>query len=91
MLKLQRTCHRPTYQTLSNVFLKSMKFWKQIALVLWVLLHDDSAIEDLFYCVLAWSKTSLFFCQQFSALALSRLRITRSMISLEWLVRLMVR
>ena len=37
---------------------------KQIALVLYVLLYNDSTIEDLFYCVPAWSKTCLFFCQQ---------------------------
>ena len=28
------------------------------------------AIEDLFYCALDWSKTSLFFCQQFLSLGL---------------------
>ena len=38
---------------------------KQITLVLKVLLYDDSTIEDRFYCAPAWSKTFLFFCQQF--------------------------
>ena len=31
---------------------------------------DDSTIEDLFYCALAWSRTGLFFCQQFLILGL---------------------
>ena len=30
--------------------------------------YDDSTIEDLFYCALAWSETCLFFCQQFLSL-----------------------
>ena len=30
-----------------------------------MLLCDDLTIEDLFYCAVAWSKTCLFFCQQF--------------------------
>ena len=30
----------------------------------------DSTIEDLSYCVPAWSKTCLFFCQQFLGLGL---------------------
>ena len=34
---------------------------EQIVLVLYVLLDVDSTIEDLFYCVPAWSKTGLFF------------------------------
>ena len=41
---------------------------KQIALVLKLLLFDDSNIEDLFYCASSWSKTCLFFCQQFLSL-----------------------
>ena len=41
---------------------------KQIALVLKLLLFDDSNIEDLFYCVPAWPKTCLFFCQLFLSL-----------------------
>ena len=28
------------------------------------------SIEDLFYCAPAWSKTCLFFCQQFLSLGL---------------------
>ena len=35
-----------------------------------MLLHDDSTIEDLFYYAPAWSKTCLFFCQQFLSLGL---------------------
>ena len=35
-----------------------------------MLLYDDSTIEDLFYYALAWSKTCLFFCQQFLSLGL---------------------
>ena len=30
---------------------------EQMALVLWVLPCEDSTVEDLFYCALAWSKT----------------------------------
>ena len=43
---------------------------EQIALVLWVLLPDDSTIEDRFHCALVWSKTCLLFCQQFLSLGL---------------------
>ena len=35
-----------------------------------MLLSDDSTIEDLFYSAPAWSKTCLFFCQQFLNLGL---------------------
>ena len=37
----------------------------QIGLVLYALLYDDSTITDLSYCAPAWSKTRLFFWQQF--------------------------
>ena len=30
--------------------------------------YDDSTVEDLFYCAPAWSKTCLFFYQQFLSL-----------------------
>ena len=43
---------------------------KQITLVLFMLLNDDCTINDLFYCAPAWSKTCLFFCQQFLGLGL---------------------
>ena len=43
---------------------------KQTALVLHVLLCDELTIEDLFYCAPAWSKTCLFFCEQFRSLGL---------------------
>ena len=43
---------------------------EQMAVVLWVLLYDDSAIEDLSYCAPTWSTTCLFFCQQFLSLRL---------------------
>ena len=33
-------------------------------------LYDDSNIEDLFYCASGWSKTCLFFYQQFLSLGL---------------------
>ena len=35
-----------------------------------MLLYDDLTIEDLFYYAPAWSKTCLFFCQQFLSLGL---------------------
>ncbi|WP_419581886.1 hypothetical protein [Thiolapillus sp.] len=41
---------------------------KQIALVLLLLLYNESIIEDPFYCGPVWSKTCLFFCQQFLSL-----------------------
>ena len=41
---------------------------EQIALVLQVLLFGDSTTEDLFYSAPAWSKTRLFFFQQFLSL-----------------------
>ena len=65
MLKLLRTCHRPACRTP-----EAYEVVEQIALVLHVLLNNDSTIEDLFYCVPAWSKTCLFFCQQFLSLGL---------------------
>ena len=43
---------------------------EQITLMLQVLLYDDSSMEDLFYRASAWSKTNLFFCQQFLSLGL---------------------
>ena len=43
---------------------------EQIAAVLYVLHCNDSTIEDLFYCAPIWSKTCLFFCQQFLSLSL---------------------
>ena len=33
-------------------------------------LYDDSITEDLFYCAPVWSKTCLFFCQEFLSLGL---------------------
>ena len=56
-------------------------------LVLKVLYGDDYTIEDPFYCAPAWSCSS---ASSSSVLALSWLRITHSMILLEWLIRLMV-
>ena len=35
-----------------------------------MLLYDDSTIEDLFYCASTWSKTCLFFSQQFLSFGL---------------------
>ena len=32
---------------------------EQIALVLYVLLYDDSTVEDLFYCAPVWSQKRL--------------------------------
>ena len=43
---------------------------EQIALVLQVLLYRDLTVEGLLYCAPAWSKTCLFFCQQFLSLDL---------------------
>ena len=54
-------------------------------------LYDDSTIENLFYCAPAWSKTCLFFCQQFLSLGLESVRITGSMLLLGRLIKLTVR
>ena len=70
--------------------LEAYEVVEQTPLVLVVFLYDDSAIEDLFYCAPAWSKICLFLSDS-SALVLSWLSITRSMILLGWLIRLMVR
>ena len=43
---------------------------EQIALASQGLLYDDSAIEGMFSSAPAWSKTCLFFCQQFLDLGL---------------------
>ena len=51
-------------------YVKRLFVVKQIALVLWVFLCDDSTIEDMSYCAPARSKTCLFFCQQFPSLGL---------------------
>ena len=49
--------------------LKVREVVEQIALLLGVLLCDNSTVEDLFYCSPAWPKTCLFLCQQFRNLA----------------------
>ena len=40
-----------------------------------MLLNNDSAIEDMFYCAPGWSKTCLFFCQQFLSLGLESVEV----------------
>ena len=47
-----------------------MKLWNRSRSVLCVPRDDDSTIEDLFYCAPAWSKTCVFFRQQFLSLGL---------------------
>ena len=59
----------------------------QTPLVLVVFLYDDSAIEDLFYCALLCSRSKIcLFLSDSSALVLSWLRLTQSMILLGWLM-----
>ena len=41
---------------------------EQIAVLLWILLYDDSTIEYMFYRSSAWSKTCLLLCHQFLSL-----------------------
>ena len=41
---------------------------EEIVIVLWMLRYKDSAFENLFYCSPAWTKSCLFFCQQFLSL-----------------------
>ena len=48
-MTLLKTCHNPACQTVSNAFLKSKKLWNR-SRICWVLLYDDSIMEDLFYC-----------------------------------------
>ena len=57
-LKLLRTCHRPTYQTVTRRF-EVYEVVEQIALVLLSALMQWLDIEDPFYCAPAWSKTCL--------------------------------
>ena len=47
---------------------------EQIALVLYVLLYDDSTVEGLFCCAPARSKTCFLFYQQFLSLGLESVR-----------------
>ena len=84
MLKLLRLCMPDSVKHFLGVF----EVVEQIALVLWVLLHDDLIIEDLLYCAPARSlKPACSSTSSSSALALSRLRTTR--ILLGWLISLM--
>ena len=77
LLKLLTTCHSPTCQTLSNVFLKSMKLWNRS---LWccrcfsIMTTEDLFLANLypsgpFTCI--FSKTSPDF---FPALAVANTR-----------------
>ena len=61
---LPQTCKPDSVKCLLEVH----ELVEQILLVLLVLLFGDLAMEDLFYY--AWSKTCLFFCQQFLSLGL---------------------
>ena len=54
-------------------FLEVYEVEEQIALLLQGLFYDDSTTEDLFYFTPAWSKTCLFFCQQFLTIGLESL------------------
>ena len=90
-LKLLRTCHRPAFQTLSNIFLKSWSCGTDHAGVveasLWLLDYWRSVL----LCSGLDLKPAWYSASSSSALALSQLRITQSMILLGWLIRLMVR
>ena len=48
---------------------------EQMALVLQVLLYDDLSAEGLFYFAPSWSKTCLFFCQQFLSFGLESVEV----------------
>ena len=66
-LKLLRSCRRPACQTLSNASLKSMKLWNKTR---WFCRCFFMVTRLLKLYTPAWSKTCLFFCQQFFSLCL---------------------
>ena len=89
LLELMRICYRPPCLTLSHAFLKSMKLRNRSR---WgCRCFSMATTRDLFYCSTVYIKAAYSSVHSSSAMALSRLRITRSMILLGWLIRMMVR
>ena len=88
MFKLLWTSHRPARQTLPNAFFKSMKLWNRSR---WCCRCFSMMTRLLNNCstVLRPGVKPTFSCSS-SALALSRLSITRRMILLGWLIALLV-
>ena len=90
MLQLLNICYRPACQTLSNAFLKPMKMWDRSC---WCC-RCFSMTWPLNICSTALRpglKPACSSASSPSALTSSRSRITRSMILLGWLIRLIVR
>ena len=91
MLKLLRTCHRPACQTLSNAFLKTKKLWNKSHWCCMCCFMMTRLLKVCSTVLRPGLKLACSSASSSSALSLSRLRTTRSMILLGWLIRLMVR
>ena len=90
VFKLLGTCQRPTCQTLSNAFLKSVKLQNRSR---WCCRCFFIMTQLLRICsTVLWPglKPACSPASSSSALSLNRLKITRSTILLGWLIRLMV-
>ena len=75
MLKRLRTCMPQAWVPDSvRCLLEVNEVMAQIALMLQVLLYNDSKNEELFYCAPAWYKICLFFYSQFLSLVLQSSR-----------------
>ena len=90
VLKLLRTCHRHVCQTLSNAFLKSMKLWKRSRLCYRCFSMMTRLLKICSTVLRPGLKPACSSTSSFSALAWSQMRISRSMVLLWWLIRLMV-
>ena len=92
MLYSFKTRQRPSYQTRSNAFLKSIKLW-ELLLICQVLFHQQHQVEDLcsvvglLLCDLKHACSSSKVC---SAWFTNLLKITRSLSLLGWPIRLIV-
>ena len=67
--------HRAACHTLSKAFLKSMKTYVQILLMLKVLFRQDSKVEDLFCGASSGSEPSLFFSNYFFSLGFKPIQV----------------
>ena len=67
--------HRAACHTLSKAFVKSMKTYVQILLMLKVLFRQDSKVEDLFCGASSGSEPSLFFSNYFFSLGFKPIQV----------------
>ena len=88
MLKLLKTCHRPARRTLSNAFFESMKLWirsrwccRCFSTMTWLSKICSTVLQPGLKPACSSGSSS-------SALALSHLRTTQSIIWLGWLIML---